>query len=275
MPECSSIIFLAHGHVTVRQVWHDYILPIGLDHRCVHCILQWCGARPSPKHRRTNLKNWVPKLHENGTATSFCNFLMELLTRIREVSSQSLEKCLVLAGKLHGTYGSNKLVFRPSANLLRLRWCRRTASDFAERKHLLSFRIRKLHRQELRTWRSASLRLCLNHPSSWNLMKGMLQPTGPRVVEQPHPNEFADMLENIFAGNFGRPMDQPVLTETPWSMSELKVAIRRAKVPLLACLCCTKFLPTLCWVGWRIRWKTHNQKSNTVFENEGGLKNTW
>ena len=57
----------------------------------------------------------------------------------------------------------------------------------------------------------------------------MLQPTSRRVVEQPHPNEFADMLEDIFSGNFGGPMDQTVLTETPWSMSELKVAIRRAK----------------------------------------------
>ena len=60
-------------------------------------------------------------------------------------------------------------------------------------------------------------------------MKGMLQPTSRRVMEQPRPNEFADVLEDIFAGNFGRPMDQPVLTETPWSMSELKVAIKRAK----------------------------------------------
>ena len=169
----------------------------------------------------------------------------------------------------------------------------------------------------------------------------MLLPTGRRVVEQPHPNEFADMLEDIFSGNCSRPMDQAVLTETPWSMSELMVAIKRAKdqrtrdalglaascwifatcpesylkhllkdfvmvmpsvvvkslhrrklrfsrcfqnlplqnlhqtsVPLLACLCCTKFSPTLCWDRWKVLWKTHNQKSNTVFENDGGLKNT-
>ena len=60
-------------------------------------------------------------------------------------------------------------------------------------------------------------------------MKAMLLPTGRRVVEQPHPNEFADMLEDIFSGNCSRPMDQAVLTETPWSMSELMVAIKRAK----------------------------------------------
>ena len=94
---------LADGHVTVQQVWHDYIIPIGLDHRCVHCILQWSRKRPPPKTGH-------PKLDANGTATSFCNCVMEQLTRIQEVSCQSLEKCLVQAGKLHGTYGSKKLV---------------------------------------------------------------------------------------------------------------------------------------------------------------------
>ena len=38
-----------------------------------------------------------------------------------------------------------------------------------------------------------------------------------------------DMLADIFYGNFGRPMDRPMLTEAPWSMNELKAAIRRAK----------------------------------------------
>ena len=118
---------VADGHVTVQQVWHDYIVPIGLDHRCVHCILQWSGTRAPPKHRGINLKNWAPKLDENGTATSFCNCLMEQLTRIQDVSCQSLEKCLVQAGKLHGTYGSKKLVFRPSKDLLCLRRRRRTS----------------------------------------------------------------------------------------------------------------------------------------------------
>ena len=47
-------------------------------------------------------------------------------------------------------------------------------------------------------------------------------------MEQPHPNDFADMLEDIFSGNFGQPMDRPMLTEAPWSMNELRVAIRRA-----------------------------------------------
>ncbi len=61
------------------------------------------------------------------------------------------------------------------------------------------FRIRELHRQEVRTWRYASLRSCLKNRSSWNFKKGMLQPTGHRIVEQPHPNEFANIRGNIFS----------------------------------------------------------------------------
>ena len=38
-------------------------------------------------------------------------------------------------------------------------------------------------------------------------MRGMLQLTGRHVVEQRHPNDFADMLGDIFSGNFGWAMD--------------------------------------------------------------------
>ena len=37
------------------------------------------------------------------------------------------------------------------------------------------------------------------------------------------------MLEQLFAGNPGRPMVQPCLTEAPWTMAELKKAITRLK----------------------------------------------
>ena len=37
------------------------------------------------------------------------------------------------------------------------------------------------------------------------------------------------MLEQLFAGNPGRPMVEPCLTEAPWTMAELKKAITRLK----------------------------------------------
>ena len=218
---------LADGHVTVQQVWHDYIVPIGLDHRCAHCILQWCGTRPPPEHRGIHLKNWAPKLDENGIATSFCNCVMEQLTRIQEVSCQSLEKCLVPAGKLHGTYGSKKLVFRPSEDLLRLRRCRRAASDLSRKEAVV------VSDPETSSSRITDMEICIFAFVFEQLVFVELDAGNVAAYMspccQPHPNDFADMLGDIFSGNFGRPMDRPILTEAPWSMNELRVAIRRAK----------------------------------------------
>ena len=155
---------------------------------------------------------------------------MEQCTRIHDVSPQFLEACLVLAGKFHEIYGSNKVVLDPQqicyacggADGRLQAWSKGSICRFGPG----NFIVKNCDHGDLH-----HPRLCLNNSSSWNLMKGMLPPTGRRAVEQPHPNEFADMLEDIFSGNFGRwaMMDPPVLTETPWSMSELKVAIRRAK----------------------------------------------
>ena len=76
---------LANGHVTLQQVWHDYIPPIGLDHRCVNCSLQWSGTRLPPKHKGLNLQNWVSTLDED-------RLLMEQLTRMQETFSKFSKK---------------------------------------------------------------------------------------------------------------------------------------------------------------------------------------
>ena len=53
--------------------------------------------------------------------------------------------------------------------------------------------------------------------------------TGRWLPQQPQPFEFANMSEQLFARNPGRPMVQPCLTEAPWTMAELKKAITRLK----------------------------------------------
>ena len=65
--------------------------------------------------------------------------------------------------------------------------------------------------------------------SKWKILRTMDYGTGRWLPEQPQPFEFADMLEQLFAGNPGRPMAEPCLTEAPWTMAELKKAITRLK----------------------------------------------
>ena len=38
---------LTDARACVDTIWHDQLIPIGLDHRCVHCLLRWRGVRPS------------------------------------------------------------------------------------------------------------------------------------------------------------------------------------------------------------------------------------
>ena len=77
---------------------------------------------------------------------------------------------------------------KPSPALKDLRNNRRQTADTVTRKEL-SFHIRKLHRQELRLWRSTKLSAYLCNPSAWKMLRvtwrNMLPTTsGPLVV--PH-----------------------------------------------------------------------------------------
>ena len=53
---------------------------------------------------------------------------------------------------------------------------------------------------------------------------------------------------------------------TSWQTTIFKIVPIFTFVPLLACLYSTECSPILSWVACKIRWQTHNQKSNTVIE---------
>ena len=61
------------------------------------------------------------------------------------------------------------------------------------------------------------------------LLRTMESGTGRWMPQQPQPVEFANMFEQLFAGNLGMPIVQPYLTEAPWTMAELKKAVARLK----------------------------------------------
>ena len=70
---------LTDARACVDTIWHDQLVPIGLDHRCVHCLLRWRGVRPSLRNRRLNLKNWMPILFMDGGPSLFQNSLRGIL----------------------------------------------------------------------------------------------------------------------------------------------------------------------------------------------------
>ena len=50
------------------------------------------------------------------------------------------------------------------------------------------------------------------------------------MAGHPSDNEFADMLEQLFAGDPGRELQLPQLTETAWENSDVHKAIKRMKL---------------------------------------------
>ena len=47
--------------------WNDFGVPIGLDHRFVHAVVQIKVPRSKPSRRHVKLKNWTPHLNGNGS----------------------------------------------------------------------------------------------------------------------------------------------------------------------------------------------------------------
>ena len=61
-------------------------------------------------------------------------------------------------------------------------------------------------------------------------MRTMIRTPCTEVADQPHADDFAEMLARLFHGDPAPPMVRPTLTEPPWTMAELKLAISRLKV---------------------------------------------
>ena len=178
-------------------------------------------ARPLP------LNNIIPfwcglYLDENGTPSGFHTTDATAFTNLPLLSSEALEQCLVVAGRNHGRRGFQQLRFPSSRLLTDLRFRRRQTNDPQEQKHL-SFQIRKLHRKELRDWKSNQGKCLLKQCSNWKFLRTMEYGTGRWMPQQPQPLEFANMLKQLFARKFGTPMAQSYLTEA----AELRKAVAR------------------------------------------------
>ena len=221
---------LANFRLQTVEVWNDFALPIGLDHRCANCILRFqrC-SRPRMRQQR-GLKRWQPTLDSNGLPAKFHNILRMNKVRGLHNSLEGLERSLRDAGQQGGNRENTYLRFQPSDGLKRLRAERRATRDTQLRKSL-TFSIRKNHRQEIRAWKTERLNAQLGRAKNWQTLRKMqFATTGTRQQQMPQPNAFAHMLGETFAGNPHRPCRPPNLTENPWTLHELQCAVRRTKI---------------------------------------------
>ena len=139
------------------------------------------------------------------------------------------ETVLVSAGRAGGTCVRKKHKFKESRELHTLRLDRRCARTAEDRKRL-TFLIQLRHKQELRAWKTWKVNTILPCKTSWKHLPGIQAASHGTVSQQPEPNEFADMLEELFAGDPGGDLLPTQFTENAWEKGEVYKAIKRMKV---------------------------------------------
>ena len=68
---------LIDGRGELVTTWCDFILPIGLDHRCVHCNIRFTIPTLGKEHKQRSLKGWRPFLDETGVPKKFHDVISE------------------------------------------------------------------------------------------------------------------------------------------------------------------------------------------------------
>ena len=59
------------AYFILKRAWQDHCIPIGNDHRCVHCILSRTEPYKQKYPRKHLLKGWKPFFDESGQPTAF------------------------------------------------------------------------------------------------------------------------------------------------------------------------------------------------------------
>ena len=213
------------------STWNDFSIATGLDHRCVHSLVEMVVTDPvRHRRRRKSLKGWHPILDAEKKPSHYHAVLQSLLAQHLVPSLETIEKMPHAAGERAGHCSRHRPKFSPSLELQQLRRQRRTAISVQVRKSL-SLEICRLHRQEVRSWKASNLSKLLNRAAKGASLRQMLcSYSGKKLPLQPQPDEFADDLEALFAGNPPEPCRPSDLDETPWTMGELQCAIHRLKV---------------------------------------------
>ena len=220
---------LTSQKLNIMDSWCDFSIPIGLDHRCVHCVLQLLAPPRKRKEQKRNFKFWQPTLNDIGVPGAFQENIRSQIRSPNPLDFHELEM-MTQAGIHHGKIERPGMTFRPSLHLKQLRHRRRNAYSQDIRK-TLSLRIRKVYRCELRSWKSKQLALYLGNCSMWKTLRThLLRPSGQQCTQQPTNDEFASMLEGLFVGPLTIIHAAPTVLEPPWTFEELRLAIKRLKM---------------------------------------------
>ena len=200
----------------IQDTWNDFAI-----HRCVHCILHLPVPHPHRKpDRRRGLKHWAPYLDGEGKPGLFHFALRQRMSTCPYLLLEFVESALMETAFQSGSCSNTCFKYQPSATLQQLRQHRRHATN-SQTRRLLSFQTRRQQRRELRTWKLMKLRKHLQDSSMWNAFRKMDHHMVKTYVQEPHPNEFAKMLEELFSGIVTEPVKPDTFTEQMFELKKL------------------------------------------------------
>ena len=220
---------LSDSRMFVVNVWNDDMVAVGVDHRCVHCVLRFPGRHVRREARNKSLKSWVPFLDAAGEPSLYRNALDTHFALVDNPSCGEIENALLVAGNLGGKPSRRRIKFKPSCHLQSLRQQRRQ-TQLHEERNILTFQIQKLHRSEVRRWKTQVCSNLLRSTTNWAALKrvsqqGRAQTKGADVAV----DDFAENLETLFHGDADQPVRPHTPTELPWSTLELRAALQKLR----------------------------------------------
>lgn len=168
-------------------------------------------------------------MDENQLPTKFYSALRRLARVCGANAIDNIEKMFLQAAKFGRCVPRKTMKFQCSTSLTALRRTRNTSLDPELRKQL-SFQIRKQHKQEISEWETKQLQEKLRCVSCWRALRDFdAKIPGMVLVQQPQPDDFAEMLAGVFSGNPSPPIELQILDEPLWTLFELKAATNQLK----------------------------------------------
>ena len=214
--------------VEVERTWNDYCIPVGIDHRCVHCVLRIPVCRRSlRKPRRMNFKGWSLHLDEHHLASIYHEELNRWTNTTLEPTFASAEAAMLRAGMKGGSCNHRRPKFIASPLLRDVRYRRRTTRCLSEKRYL-SLQIQKIHTKELSAWKSQRCAEFLRTAKDWKALR-KCQTTPQHSSTMPAVDAFAEMLADLFSGANVEVTKPDILQERPFTMAELDSAIGNLK----------------------------------------------
>ena len=108
---------LSSARFQLQRSWCNFSLPIGLDHRCVHCVVAVQVANTKQPNHPKHLKGWHPTKDSNNRPSSYHTCLNQRVSNMATLDWEGLEALLNYAGLLHAAPKIAEFHFFPSSCL--------------------------------------------------------------------------------------------------------------------------------------------------------------